>query len=538
MPATQFLPSLSYPGSSGYITGQPSGASGAGGTSRYGGGLLGGGYQDSLATGDVGTDYAVFDAATGLYRSARTGRAFTGRDPNSGKQFKNGREDLAASDMQRVPGTNNYINPNDVSQRYGGAVVARPEQAETAKQNAAFQTELESNLKSTMKDFNDYLANAKLEINSGVTAANKAADITPTVNALTQAQQQYVGQLGASNQAYQQALANQQTNELGVYNLAEQRRLTDLAAQFAKDRQAAQAQVTRGVSRWGAGKNAQSGGDMGLGSDVASILAQKSYEASLPYGMAEAQQGLTNITNYLMPAQQRISNANINYAGSYLPGIAGAQYQSATGLAGAVQSLRDAAANGYWNTVSQLLKIPQVTSQISQEELARYQQMLAQSGQIIGMTNYTGLQDRLGATLSQPVASNMQMLAGSVPSGNPYYQPRYATPVAAATTGSTPTGTQTGAQDIVVNSGLRYRYDPTTGRYVTTDQTPSLGWAGGNAANPRNQAIDANPVPGYVYDSMLGQYVPSGNASPAALSAAYSDIPADVGYALGIPNYG
>lgn len=391
-----------------------------------------------LPSGLVG-DVPVFNPATGKYHSSKTNQPFHGN--YGGTTYNNG-----VATGQEIPYSGGAsVNPNSPA-RYQpinidkGSPVAGPAASLLASEVATTPEGL--------KDFSSYLSEAKGNVPAAVAASKAAADISPTVNALTGAQQRYVTDLGAANQRYQLQLGQNKAAEEGVVNQAN---ATLPMYDSAMNRAELLAQQAAGgvVSRYGMNRNAASGGtNLGLGTDVADLALKESYAASLPYEMAKVDRRFSNLSNYNLPVARDIGQQGISYAGSFLPAIGSQAFQSAQGTATAIQGLKEAASRMDWQTVQQILQLPGAASAIRNAIYSGDQQLLAAFNQLYSQTNYQGLQDILGAQVNTPQGYSFN---------NPGYPARGGYPVGGYG------GVSSGPSGVPVAPAYNQAIDPATG---------------------------------------------------------------------------
>ena len=347
------------------------------------------GWQDPTQS-----DVPVFDVSTGKMKK-RNGSLFSGN--LNGYTYANG-----VLSGQQVPFSNKSINPNDANQRYQGVNI--PKGSPVAGGSADLAQSFQSGQDQGLKDFGTYLSQAKGVAGTAIDASKAAGDVSQTTQALQGAQKRYDLNLADSNARYQQQLQQNAAAETGVVNQATQDLgLYDTALTNAEG--LAQQQAENAVTRYGMGKNA-GGANMGLGTDVARLALQKSYEASQPYELAKVNQRYSNLSNYALPVARDIGQQGIAYAGSYLPGISAASFSSTQGTAQAIQSLKQAAAAQDWSTVQQILQLPGGEAAVRNAIYGGDVQILSALNALYGQTNYQGLQDLMGTNVSQPVGFN------------------------------------------------------------------------------------------------------------------------------------
>ena len=396
MPNYPTSTTINAPGSSGYGINPLTG--------RYGPLVSG----PASSTGTNRADYGVYDAQSGKLISVLTGKPYSGVDPHSGYTYSNGVQTSGtpgSAATATIPGTNTQINPNDPNQRYQAVNIDKNKDVVAAEGD--LMKTFQDNAKSALSDFGTTLSNFKNDLASARTKANAATDITGTTKALTDAQGEYSGSLDASNAAYQKALADSAAAQRGVVSQANaDLPLYDQATNNVIANQLGLAQ--QNFSRYKMGSATPTSGSS---ADMRE-LARAADQASAPMELAKVNQRYNILGSLAMPAEERIGAAGINYAGSFLPSIAGSRYGSATTLANTLQGLKQQVAGMSMQDATQFLTAAGIPAQMQQAILSGQINQLGQLGQVESANKYQGLQDLLGVNVSQPVGYNM---------GNPGY---------------------------------------------------------------------------------------------------------------------
>jgi len=307
----------------------------------------------------------------------------------------------SAPGMVTVPGTSQQINPNDPNQRYKAVNITKQPDVNAAKDD--LMTTFKKNADTALQDFSSYLNNFKTDVATARTAAAKANDITPTVNALQSAQTQYSGDLSAADKSYQQALATGAANERGVVQQA-QATLPQYNTAINNVENLQMDQLQKQLSRYKLG----SGTPMSLGGDEEAQLIKGAREVATPLELAKIEKQQQILQGMALPVEQSIAGQNINYSGSFLPGVAGSRYGSATSTANSIQNLRNAVAGMTQQQAVAFMQAQGVPAAIMQQILSGEIGSLGGLSQLESSANYQGLQDVLGAYPSQPQAYNMQ----------------------------------------------------------------------------------------------------------------------------------
>lgn len=394
--AFTFLPSSNYPGSSGIGAWAPTGGSGGGG---------GGTSNKDQAMSGL-QDYAIYDASSGQYIHRNTRQPFNGTDPRTGTNYANGKVASLAGGGEIPPAPT-----GDVSKDY---------QAVNISKNPALSGEVDTMLKSfkdaadsALQDFSKYKTQFNSDIGTARQAAAQAADITPTVNALTQANHGYVDNLNQSQRQYQQALQNtaqaqrgvvgQELSNLGKYDTAvnnvRDQELAALGPQMARYKLA-------------------SGTPTSGGSAEMSILANQTAKISAPMELQKIQENQRILANQALPVEQNIGSQAVQYAGSYLPQVAGAQYGAQTNLANTVQTLKQQVANMDQSNAVSFMQAMGVPAAVQAQVMGTQMNQLGQIASLYPAAYYQGLNYLPGAQVT-PTVGYSNSLPGYPDFGTP-----------------------------------------------------------------------------------------------------------------------
>ncbi len=371
-----YLPSLSYPGSSGY--------------SVYGG--LDTGPRYPTASGRA--DYGVMHP-DGTVVSILTGKPWNGREPRTGQMYQGGKQVTGGPGTVQVPGTDQFINPNDPNARYKPVSVTK--QPDIAQGQTDLMKTFTDAASGALKDFNQYLASFKAGTGAAFSAGQKAADVTPTVAALGGAQQRYVGDLGATQTAYSNLLGQNAAAERGIVQQA-----TDILPQYDLAAQAIGNRQLDALVQQNARYKMGSGTPTSLGGADAAILARAVADVNLPLQEQKIARQYGLLQNLALPVQNDITNRATQFLGQFNPAIANQIYSSAQGTAQQIQALKQIASTfGYDNALRYMQSI-QIPAQIQQQVLSGQIGQLGQLSGLESLANYQGLQDVLGVYPSQP----------------------------------------------------------------------------------------------------------------------------------------
>lgn len=442
----------------------------------------------------------------GLAYTGGTTSRYTGKDPISGKTYKDGVEQTL------VPGTSDqYINPNDPNARYAPVSIAKNPalNAVTDAQTEQLAKSVAGNIKSWSDLLPDYNAAGAASIASSKTAADTSGAQKTFQDAqnrfstgLDTAQGDYAT-LDAANAAKQRDIVARRYADEAAYN--------DLQNQ---SRDVAQAGVMRMTSKNGALR-----GGIPFGTDAQAAFARQSYEASLPYQLAKEQYHQQNLANEsgvetaLTADEARRIGFNVSAQGQ--------QYQSAQGTAQAIQALKVASASQDQETVKRILQNPQLLQEAVRQSMQGDAQLGLLITQAIGANNYQALTDKLGIQVSQPQYFSAGPTGGypaaTTPTGgSPSYWPNSGTSTGTGggnggtpaltldATGGIKPGTYNPYGNPAMTNPNRYQ-DNGDGTY--TDTFTGLPYQSGQAiSNPRYGSPNVNNAQaGYTYNPATGK---------------------------------
>ena len=305
-----------------------------------------------------------------------------------------------------VPGLNPAgVDTNDPTQRYRSFSLPKLPGVDAAADK--FLKELSSGAGSSLRGFDDIVNQFKQQSSAATASGRRAADIGPTANALLGSQGRYAGALGEASGRYAGELGRSAGAERGIVGQAEAL-LPEYDLSLGRAENLAQQNVAGAVNRYAAGKNAAAGGvALGMGTDIADVLARRSYEASLPYEQARVNRRYDILQNLSLPVERDIAGRNISYAGEFLPRVAGAEYTSSQGTALAVQNLKDAAAKQDWQTALQIMQSLSLPAQVQQQILAGAVSIEGALAALKEQASYHGVYDQFGMPITQPQYFNL-----------------------------------------------------------------------------------------------------------------------------------
>jgi len=336
--------------------------------------------------------YLTQDAASGLTINLNTGKPFSGTDPNTGVVYKNGQ-------LQHGAGTTPPLATGDPTKDYKPVNISKDPalSGQVDDMLASFKKAADS----ALQDFSSYKTQFSTDESAARQAASTAENITPTVNALTAATTGYVGNLNASNQAYQNALAQtaaaqrgvvgQELGNLGQYDTAVNNVMAQELAALGPE-----------MARYKLGTGTPTSG----GSAEMSILGNQTARVAAPLELQKIQEQQNILANQALPTERNIGAAATQYAGSYLPQVAGQQFSAQSNLPMQVQGLKNQVANmSQANAVAfmQAMQVPlAVQAQVLGVEIGQLSQIAALNGQ----TNYQGLDYLPGANVTPAMGFN------------------------------------------------------------------------------------------------------------------------------------
>lgn len=395
-------PNISYPGSSGYGV-RPDGTYGP---------------MTTPVPTTTRQPYAAYDISSGRYIDITTGKPYTGKDPRTGQQFSNGA--LSAQSAQSAASAAG-IDPNNPAQRYKPVDIVKAPDVNAAQQN--LMETFRRNADQALTDFGTHLRSFQTDLTSARGLSREAQNISPTVDALTAAQGRYAGDLGSSEAEYRRAMADAAARERGVVQQA-----NDLLPSYdtALDNILRNnlALVQGNLSRYKMG----TGTPTSPGSSEARILASQATQAALPIEQAKIQRRYDILGGMALPVERELGGQRINFAGSFLPGVASSRYQSATSLPMQIQTLKQQVAGMSYQDAVRFLQAQGIPAEMQNAILSAQTGTLGQLGALEESTRYRGLQDVLGAQVANPVYYSQALPA------YPNFPTRYPT----TNTGTTP----------------------------------------------------------------------------------------------------
>lgn len=373
-PTTSFLST-----GSGWIPGGPNWSN-----ASMAGNMKGGGIADT----------PMFNSALNMFVSSQTGKPFTGKHPQTGQSYVNGQP----TGVQVPYGGGREINPNDPNQRYQAVNIQRnPELANIARDLA---DQLAKTANDNLLSFNEYKKEFESELASAKAKSAAATDIGPFTNEMRGYQSRYETALDAASRDYADVNARTAAAERAI--VQEARDLIpsyDRAAQDAANLQLAALQ--RNVSRY----RAASGVPTGMGSNEQALLAREAANILVPMEQAKIAQRYNILDRYVMPTTLDIANRETAKAAQFDPMIAAQKFQSGTATAQTIQQLSMATANMAREDAVRFMMAIGVPEQIQQQIVSGNIANAIALNQLFSQSRYQGLQDILGAQISQPIGT-------------------------------------------------------------------------------------------------------------------------------------
>jgi len=459
-----------YPGSSGYNTdGTP---------------IIGTRY--AAVTPSDPNDFLTMDA-TGLVTSKRTGKPFTGKSQQNGLTYKNGRQDLSTPIGVSVPGTNQTIDPNNPTQRYKPVDIVKD--PAIASGTADLLDTFKKSAADSLKGFDDYLATFKAGTADAMAKTKAATDIGPLTDNLRGQQTQYAGALNKSAAEIAALNANDAAAQRGIVAQA-QATLPEIDAGYQDALNRDLASVQGNVSRY----KTTSGTPSSLGSSEMRIQDNANQNLLVPFELAKSQRKLDILQNLALPVQRDITGRETSRITQFDPQVAAQQFQSGTATESQIQGLKTQVAGMSWDSATRYMQSLGVPAAIQQQILSGQIQTLGGISQLNAGSRYQGLQDVLGANLSQPVGYSIAQPALPAPNRYSSVTGTPLAPNAPVQVGGTVTGNN---GTLPPSDPNRYQSDPTSGGYwdLYTGQfypfgTPAAGAAQSRYANvgPQNNS--------------------------------------------------
>jgi hypothetical protein len=348
-------------------------------------------------TNQTTTDYPIYAPdGSGKLISKNTGQPYNGVNPYDGKTYRGGVAATPPPGQQFIPGTTTAIDPNNPQQRYKPVDVTK--NAPIADATTGLLDEFKKSAATSLNDFGKYLSDFKSQIGTANEQGKQATNIAPYVGAVTGAQTRYSGALDAAAAgaaqtnadvaAKEAALQAQARNDLGLYDTAQNN-----AQKLALD------QLQKRVSRYKmAGSTPGS-----LGSDELAMLQAGARDISVPIELAKVNKRYDLTQGMDLPIAQADAARSAQFWQNFMPGVAGAQYSSASDVANEVQKLKMAVSGMSYDNAMRYMQSIGVPSQIQQQILSGQIGELGGLNQLYSGSRYQALQDVLGTKITQPV---------------------------------------------------------------------------------------------------------------------------------------
>jgi hypothetical protein len=409
----------------------------------------------------------------------------------------------------QVPYSTNYINPNNAASRYSGVSIAKNPGITSGANNllSAF------NSGADVSNFNDLLGNEQSGSNAltagfnadqntfatvpGQTAGALNANVNQFANTGNTLNQNYSSVLGNTNAA-ENSIVNQATNLLPAYDQA----VTNVGNQE-------QNALAQDVSRYKLG----TGTPGSLGSGEENLLIQGTQAAQVPLEEAKINQNYNLLQNLDLPVAQQQGQAAVNQITGFEEPLAAANYNNTASTANNIAQLSLQVAGMSIADATKYMQAQGIPAQVQQQILSGNVSNLGGINNILGQSQYQGLQDVLGANLSQPTASSF-VAPGVQPS-------RYSTPSASPTPlqgnlsgqPGQPQPTQPGQPQMTRDAaGNLYQWaaNPYTGQFGWQYVAP----AGRTLASPSSLSPQDQQASQEAQYQQANGYVPVGQSAP------------------------
>lgn len=381
--------------------------------SRPGMGLPGDRYRTALGltapstTAPRQTGIPTWDSQQAMYVNQHDGQPFTGKLP-SGQYATGGRVTGAVP-----PGGVPAIDPNNPAQRYSPVdIVKSPDLAAgTSDLLATFK----KNADASLKGFDDYLATFKDASKAAFDKTNAATNIDPLAANLRSQQQRYAGALDTSAgdiRALNVGDANAQRAIVAQANdtLPE----IDKGYQDALDRD--MGAVQKNISRY----KLSTGTPSSMGGAETQIQNRANADLLIPFELAKSQRKLDILQNLALPVQRDITNRETSRITQFDPMVAAQEFQSGTQTEQTIQGLKQAVSGMSWDNATRYMQSLGVPVELRQKILQGNVSTLGALGQLEDQSRYRGLQDKLGANISQPQYYSPGQPSFPPPSGGRY----------------------------------------------------------------------------------------------------------------------
>lgn len=425
-----------------------------------------------------GDDYPVWGTGSnqGLLVYRKSGLPYSGVEPSSGKNFQGGREVKPPAGQQFIPGTTTPIDPNNPNQRYQAVNVDKNKPVEQATDSLL--QDFKKTAGSAVQDFGSYLNDFKSQVGSANASGRAAVGNIGNTAADLQAQQsRYSGSLDNAVSHAAQNNSDVAAREAEILRQEQENNRVGMNNALTASERMQLGQLNQQVSRY----KIAGGTPTSMGSDELAMQAAGARQIAIPIELQRVQNAQNILQNTALPIAQQDAARDAQFWQSFVPGVAGTQYQSAQQTTMQIQKLKELAVTlGYDNAMKYMQSIG-VPTQIQQQILSGQIGNLGGLNQLYSGSRYQGLQDVLGANVSQP--ANYSVQTGGLP------QPRYpdigipqtdlGQPNAPVTYNANPNaGVGPGGYPITpgnpngVRPGTVYGYTPSASRY---GMTPGAG---------------------------------------------------------------
>lgn len=446
---------------------------------------------DPSAAHPVGS--AQWDSNKAIYVNPQSGQPFTGKLP-SGQYATNGRVTGAP------PSGVSAIDPNNAAQRYKPVDIIKS--PDIAAGTADLLTTFKKNADASLKGFDDYLSTFKAASKGAFDKTNAATNIDPLAANLRGQQQQFSGALDKSAAEIKALNASDAAAQHGIVDRANALLPEmDTNAQHALD--LGMGAVQKNISRY----KAASGTPTSLGGAEISMQNAANRDLLVPFELAKTQRKMDILQGLELPIQHDLTNRETSRITQFDPMVAAQQFQSGTQTEQTIQGLKQAVAGMSWDNAIRYMQSIGVPEQIRQQILQGQVSTLGALSQLEDQSRYRGLQDTLGANLSQPQYYNMAQPGFPAPDR---YSPVTGTPQGdnaprqiGSTTGTEPAGVTAQDRAYFQQTGYWPHQDPNFSQAAYDRLAPAMLANTGGGGRYSN----AGPQSNSYWDPNQGAYV-------------------------------
>jgi hypothetical protein len=335
----------------------------------------------------------IWDPQRALYVNPQTGQPHTGKLP-SGQYSTAGRISGAPPIAPPAGKINPLTGQQELAPSQQFDAVSIPKQPDVSKATSDLLDTFKTTAAASLKDFSSYLNDFKTNLGTAQTAATKAENIQPTVDALTGQQKQYAG--GVTQAQADLAGVNKTANAAETGSVAEAKGLLpsyDAAGQAIADRQM---QLAVGnLSRYKMG----SGTPTSAGTDETNILANAASAAMLPLKQSEIAQRYNIINNLELPVTRDIASRGAGQA-AFDVSTARDIFSSGQATTKDIQNLAQQVRTMSYQDAMNFMQAAGIPAQIQHQIISGQISELSGLSGLESASNYQGLQDLTGMSLT------------------------------------------------------------------------------------------------------------------------------------------